>query len=263
MLTLFSAVVTFGCNFSAKAQSVVPDPMQDFLRQSDSTIRQPIETPKSILQMSINVAGHGKPCVFLTLPTFYTKGGGYGWDVYVPVQGGYVKALPGADGSAITCYPDRIYVGQISEVGVRRGIVTFTISHGSGGIDAYWLKGTKMVHKEILVFPFPEEAGNPDGSVTTVPMLLKYFRASPNPTRRERTCLATLRSMTCAHAATLSPKHTRIRAKHLFLRLLVKPKSTKLGALSHKIEVFRDEAWFPLCDAPVPKTFLFDLSVPS
>ena len=90
-------------------------------------------------------------------------------------RSGYVEASTCEDRSSVLCYPNRIYVGPISEAGGRRGIVTFTISHGSGGIDAYWLKGKKMVHQQILAFPFPEEAGNPDGSITTVPMLLKYF----------------------------------------------------------------------------------------
>ena len=79
------------------------------------------------------------------------------------------------------CYPDRIYTGPISEVGVRRGIVTYIISHGSGEIDAYWLRGKRMVHKKVFAFPFPEEAGNPDGSIVSIPMLLKYFPSLAKP----------------------------------------------------------------------------------
>ena len=37
------------------------------------------------------------------------------------------------------------------------------------------------MHKEVLAFPFPEEAGNPDGSITSVPMLLKYFPSVGKP----------------------------------------------------------------------------------
>ncbi len=181
LLILVFVVITFNSGLSVQAQSVVSDPLRDFLHQSDETIRQPVETPRSVLQMSIHLAGHGKPCLFLSLHAFYTKGGGYQWSVYLPVKGGYVEALPQRNEPTFMCYQNRIYVGPISEVGVRRGSVTFVISHESGGIDAYWLKGRKMMHKEILAFPFPEEAGNPDGSITSIPMLLKYFPKLAKP----------------------------------------------------------------------------------
>lgn len=177
---LVLAVVACG-SLSARAQRVVPDPVRDFLGRGDLGRRSEVEMNSAVLKMSIDLAGHGKPCVFLALPHSYVKGGGYYWDVYVPVRDGYVEALPGENESAVTCYPDRLYVGPVSEVGVRRGLVTFTISHGSGGIDAYWLKGRKVAHRKIRAFPFPEEAGNPDGSITTVPMLLKYFPSLARP----------------------------------------------------------------------------------
>lgn len=181
LFVLAFAVATFVRGFSAQAQSVALDPVKDFLSSSDLGARSEIERANSALEMSIDLAGRGKPCVLLALPSSYVKRGGYSWTVYIPIKGGYVQAPLSDDGSAITCYPDRIYLGPIPEVGVRRGLVTFTISHGSGGIDAYWLQGKKIVHKEILEFPFPEEAGNPDGSITSVPMLLRYFPRLAKP----------------------------------------------------------------------------------
>ena len=136
LLILASAAVTFGHGLSVQAQSVVSDPLKDFLHQSDEAIRQPVETPKSVLQMPIYVARHGKPCIFLSMHTFYTKGGGFWWSVYLPVKGGYVEALPERNEPTVMCYPDRIYVGPISEVGVRRGIVPYGDRNESGGFDA-------------------------------------------------------------------------------------------------------------------------------
>ena len=174
-MVLALAAVVFSGRLPAQAQNIVQDPMKAFLSPRDLGGRTEVATNSAVLKMSIALTDHGKPCVFLALPHSYVKSGGYRWAVYVPARGGYVEAPPGKDGETVTCYPDRIYVGPVSEVGVRRGIVTFGTSHGSGWIDAYWLKGKKTTHKEILAFPFPEEAGNPDGSITNVPMLLKYF----------------------------------------------------------------------------------------
>ena len=38
-----------------------------------------------------------------------------------------------------------------------------------------------MIKKKRLAFSFPEEAGNPDGSITGIPMLLKYFPELAKP----------------------------------------------------------------------------------
>ena len=160
---------------SLQARTFLKNPIKDYLTSTDLDTRASVEQSAELLKLSVDVNGNGKPWMMLSLPLHYERGGGFIWTVYVPFKGGYRKAAFPEGATNFACYADRIFVGAISELGGQRGIVTFYISHGTGELHAYWLKHNHLADTVTATFEVRDEAGNPDGTITHVPILLKYF----------------------------------------------------------------------------------------
>ena len=170
------AVLVSCCSGSSlQAQIILNDPIKSYLTSTDLDTRASVEQSAELLKLSVDVNGNGKPWMMLSLPLHYERGGGFIWTVYVPFKGGYRRAASPEGGTNFACYAERIFAGAISELGGQRGIVTFYTSHGTGELHAYWLRHNHLADKVIATFEVREKGGNTDGTITDVPILLKYF----------------------------------------------------------------------------------------
>ena len=149
----------------------IHDPIRDFLETPDLDRDIAVPDMKEFSKLELDIVGDGKKVICLS--AYGDRSGDY-WTVYLPVPGGYKAARTTAGDRLIGFSTEKFYVGYIDEI-KRRGILTYRGRIRTGfALEAYWISGNRLLHKEIGVVKVEEGGKSP-------PLLEKYFPESRNP----------------------------------------------------------------------------------
>ena len=185
-LYTFTLALCIFCSTSmsfVRAQTIISDPIQDYLNPASLDMNIAMKQSKELLKLTLDINGDGKPVVFLALPCFYVKHGGFSWTAYVPTAGGYIKAAFAKEGPTLTFYPNRVFLGAIPELGGRHALITAYAGHGSGEIHAFWIKNYIISEQIINVYTYEEEGLSSGSSQPAI--FQQYFPDAGNPNAQD------------------------------------------------------------------------------
>ena len=160
MKTLKSVLFLLGILLSAFSQkglsNPITDPLRDYLETADVDRDSAVPHPKMLLKLEIDLEGHGKKAVLLSMQGYFDRAAGNIWAVYIPMEGGYKRIDTDGDG-LIAFHPSSMYVGWVSEI-EHWGLVDYVRgSTWNGGVAVLWLDHGKLLHKGLAIMKWTED----------------------------------------------------------------------------------------------------------
>jgi hypothetical protein len=149
------------------------DPVADYSKNRPSDLKGAFV----LFKWSVNV-GNGNALLFLTGTSDYHQARHDGmmpfWSPYIKHnQNGYVSSTGVDDGNGISpandvgIDPDRTYIGRITQLGGKKGIITLQVDQGRKGnpsvayIHAYTIEGDHLRHTILATYDYDSPKGNP------------------------------------------------------------------------------------------------------
>ena len=127
------------------SQGVVSNPVDDFLATPDETwVSIGVLNRGSILRADLDLAGEGKPSVFLAYRAGASKEGLI-WTGYVNLGNGNYRRE-----NQIVFRPDTFRVGKLDKFNPSGGLVRFAFGRGGGDIIRYQLGSNGVLTESVL-----------------------------------------------------------------------------------------------------------------